>query len=351
MKFFYTIISLILISSSLYSQVGGNQTYKFLNFPISSRIAALGGNNVSHYDADLSMITHNPSFLSSSMSDKLFINYVNYVSDINFANLAYAKNFNKIGCLAFNLQYQNYGKYYHTNELGEILKNFSANEYALSVSHVRKLFDNINIGANFKTIFSDFYLYKSFGLALDLGFNYIDTAKLFSAGLVFKNAGFQIKPYHPEHREALAFDIQLGITKKFTHAPICLSFTMYNLCEWNLKYSSPFNNNTEVSDTSMKKITKFFNKVGNVGDEIMRHCILSLEIIPHKNFYISLGYNFRRRSELAIINKSKLVGTSIGFGLKLSKFNINYSLASYHLSGTSHHIGLGINIAEFYKKN
>lgn len=344
------------INTLTWAQSGGNNTYEFLNLPAGSRIAAMGGNNVSHYDDDLNFVLNNPGLLRPVLSDKVVLNYVNYLSDINFGYISYAKDIDNIGMFAAGIQYVNYGKFIHSDETGEIFGNFVPSEYSFNLAYSLPISEKFVAGTNLKFIYSDFYSYFSAGMAFDVGFSYIDTANLFSAGMVIKNIGLQIKPYTPGFRESLPYDVQLGVTKKLAHAPLRFSITAQDLLRWSLDYTSVFNNSYElnavVADTTFRqKFAKAMNKVGQVGDEFVRHILISAEIVPHPNFYIALGYNYRRRTELSLQTAPKLVGMSIGFGLKLAKFNINYSLASYHVAGASHHFSVGLNLGSFYKKS
>ena len=56
MKRLVLIVVSLIICLSVFSQNGGDKTYKFLNIPTSARISALGGFNVSHIDGDLSFV-------------------------------------------------------------------------------------------------------------------------------------------------------------------------------------------------------------------------------------------------------------------------------------------------------
>lgn len=356
MKHKLLIIFFSFIFTGLFAQTGGNSTYEFLNLPAGARVAGMGGNCVSHYDNDLNFVLNNPALLRPEMNNKIALNYINYISDINFGYVSYAKNYRNIGMFAAGIQYINYGTFLNADETGVIYGDFVPAEYSFNVAYSRPINAKINFGANLKTIYSSFYGYYSSGAAIDAGLAYIDTAKLFSAGLVVKNLGIQFKPYTPGFREPLPFDVQIGLTKKLAHAPFRFSITAQDLLNWSLNYNSVFDNTYEINSvvavdsTFRQKLATTMNTVGKVSDEIVRHVILGIEIVPHENFYISLGYNYRRRSELALQTAPKMVGFSFGFGLKLSKFNISYGLASYHLAGASNHISLGINLDAFYKK-
>ena len=347
MKRLVLIIVSLIICLSVFSQNGGEKTYKFLNIPTSARISALGGFNVSHIDGDLSFVNANPAMLTADMNNQFVLSYTNYVSDINLGYAIYARNFEKAGIFSAGIQYLNYGKFYNTNEFGEVLGKFNAADYAINISYAYPL-KKFNFGGTLKTIVSDYWEATSFGMAVDLGATYKDTASLFSAGLVFKNLGFQIKKYTKGVRESLPIDMQLGITKKFKHAPFSLSLTAIDLFNWSLRYESTLRNNYQNTEETKEN---FLNKLGHAGDELMRHLVLSADINIKNVFYISLGFNYRRRSELALINKGKIVGFSAGMGICLKKFSIEYSYSSYHLSGSVNYVSLKINLDNIMRKN
>jgi len=92
------------------------------------------------------------------------------------------------------------------------------------------------------------------------------------------------------------------------------------------------------------------NKIEKFGDNLMRHAIFGVEILPTENFYINLGYNYLRRQEMKIPLRVAMVGFSWGFGFKVSKFHFSYGRASYHIAGGSNHFSLSTNFSEFYKR-
>lgn len=351
MRSFCVFFIILFVPSLVFSQTGGEKTYQFLSIPYGSRIAALGGNNVSNYHLDLNFVAQNPALLRASMSDKLILNYVNYISDINMGNFAFAKKIEKVGIFVLGLQFNNYGIFKNTDYTGLELGNFSASDYVFSGSYsvALKKYDKLRFGASLKMLLSDYWLYSSFGLAIDAGVSYIDTAKNFSAGLVIKNLGLQMKRYTKGNSETLPIDIQIGFTQKFEHAPIRISVTAQDLLNWKLYYKSTLNtDNTVLGETETKKT--FFNKLGDGANELIRHFVFGVEFIPHKVFHIDIGFNIRRRLEMAVPIKKKLAGFSAGIGLDLNKFNFSYAIGIYHISGLSHHIGLGLNLNTMYKK-
>ncbi|MCX6268278.1 MAG: hypothetical protein NTW16_13110, partial [Bacteroidetes bacterium] len=65
---------------------------------------------------------------------------------------------------------------------------------------------------------------------------------------------------------------------------------------------------------------------------------------------IRIGYNYQRRQELKLYNKSGLTGFSLGAGLRVKMFNLSYTRASYTAGIALNYFTLGINLQEFIKK-
>lgn len=340
---------LLVFSFFLRAQVGGNSTYAFLKLTNSARIAALGGQNISINDEDLNFVFHNPALLSSAMSKHLVLNYVNYFAGINYGYVAFAKEYGNVGTFAAGLHYINYGKFIKADETGQITGEFKAFEMALNLFWARPLFDSLlTIGANLKPIYSQLESYKSFGLAFDAGVNYSSKDKLFSASLVVKNVGTQLKPYYKGHYEPIPFDLQIGLTKKLEHAPFRFSALLHHLHKWDLTYDKNSNlaYTSETGDEVNNEKYEF-----NIFDNVLRHSIFSFEFIPSKNFVVMAGYNHQRRKEMVVATRPALVGFSWGIYLKISKLRLSYGQAIYHLAGASNHFSLNLNFGDFYKRN
>ncbi len=340
---------LLLASSQLYAQVGGNSTYTFLKLTNSARIAALGGQNISINDNDLNFVYHNPAMLNAGMTKHLVLNYVNYFAGINYGYTAYAKDYAKTGTFAAGLHYINYGKFIEADETGQITGEFKAFELALNVFWARPVFDSlITIGVNLKPVYSQLESYKSFGLAFDAGMNYVSRDNLFSASFVFKNVGTQLKPYYAGNYEPLPFDMQIGLTQKLEHAPFRFSMLLHHLYKWDLTYDK--NSNLAYSSETESEFNEEKYEF-NIFDNFLRHSIFSLEFIPSKNFIVMAGYNHQRRKEMMVPTRPFLVGFSWGIYIKISKLRLSYGQAIYHLAGASNHFSLNLNLGDFYKKS
>jgi len=338
-KLIFTIQFIILVHF-VFGQLGGSQTYSFLDLPNSAKISALGGYNVSLKDA--SIIFNNPAIMDSSTANMLNFSYVNYFAGINWGYSSYTFNSSKFGNFAVGLQYINYGKFIAADELGNINGEFSAADYTFSALWSIQVDSFWSVGIALKPLLSTYEIYTSYGIASDLGLNYFSRNKNFSAGLVFRNIGTQIKPYTPENYEDLPFDIQLGFSQKLAHAPFRFSVLAHHLNKPNLSYTTPKEEN-HLLDNQEKN-----NKIGNIADLGLRHMIVGVELIPSKNVYIALGFNYQRRQELKLEHIAGLSGFSAGLGLDLKKFSFNYGIAKYHLAGSSQNFTISLKINQLF---
>jgi len=327
-----------LVSPS-FSQTGGDNIYEFLNLTHSGLVSSLGGTNVSLQGNDLNLAYHNPALLNSGMNKSLALNYVNYFAGINYGLAMYSRSFPSAGNFAAGLTYLNYGTFTETDASGIITGNFSAAEYALSLIYSREIDSVFSIGLNFKPVLSQLEKYSSVGFAFDIGGSWHNSGNLFSAGIVLKNIGYQLTTYAGEGHQKLPFEIQAGLSQRLAHAPFRFSLTLRHLEKFDLTYQY----NETIPSENNKASSGFL-------ENSMRHVILGVELIPHKNFYISAGYNYQRRRELEIESKTSSVGFSWGFGINTSFLNIEFGRAAYHLAGSSNNVSLIIRPDLIYKR-
>jgi hypothetical protein len=334
------IIFLTILTTGSFSQTGGDNVYEFLNLTHSGLIASLGGTNVSLTDKNLNLAYHNPALLGSGMDKSLALNYVNYLAGINYGLALYSVSVPGTGNFAGGITYLNYGSFTAADPSGNITGSFSASEYAFSIIYSREIDSMFTGGINFKPVISHLENYTSLGFAFDIGASWHNAGNLLSAGLVLRNIGYEVTTYAAESRGRLPFEIQAGGSIRLAHAPFRFSLTLRHLEKFDLTYrytGSSQGGNTNQSGSGFL-------------ENMLRHIIVGTEIIPHKNFYLSLGYNYQRRRELQTEAKVSGVGFSWGFGFNSSLVSLEFGRASYHLAGSSNHISLIIRPDLLYKR-
>lgn len=328
---------------SLFSQAGVG-VYRFLDLPVSSRIGALGGNNISLRDNDLNFAFTNPSLLTPETDGVIGLNYSNYLADIQFGTAIFGRNFGDKNYAAIGIQYVDLGDFDGRDEVNNPTGTFYAKDMALHLIYARPLNKYFTVGGTFKPIVSAYERYTSIGAALDVGVNYRDSTGLFSAGLVLKNIGFQFKSYRTDedgqHREPLPFDIQLGGSLKFKHAPLRISMTLNSLNHWDLRYQSENQPETTIDNTSSDKGVSFI-------DMAFRHTVLGVEFIPSNNFYLAASYNHRRSREMSIEGFRSTAGFSFGGGIKLYKFHVGFGVVQYQRGVYTSQFSISTSLKEF----
>ena len=344
-KRFFLLLLSVTASFIAFSQAGTG-VYQFLDLPVSSRLAALGSINVSLLDNDINFAFQNPALLTSETNNVIGLNMANYLADIKFGSAVYGRNFGNKNYFAVGIQYIDYGKFKYTNETNNQTGDtyFTAKDMALNIMYARPVTKRITVGATLKPVYSVYETYTSYGLAMDAGVSYNDSANFFSAGLVLKNMGTQIKGYYSEegvqHLEPLPFDIQLGISKKFLHAPLRLSLTFDNLQHWDLSYQSTNQPTDNITGTAPN------NTIGFV-DMAFRHIILAAEFIPSKNFYLTVAYNDRRQQEMTMSGFKSGAGFSYGGGIRLYKFQVGFGMTQFQVGNYSYQFSISTSLNEF----
>lgn len=341
----YVGLILLILSGVCQAQVGGRATYQFLNTVTSPKIAALGGYALAIDEADLEMSYFNPALLNEGHEKNLTLNYTDYFADINYGYVGYAHRVKKLGVVAGGIKYIHYGTFIHADEGGNIVGEFSVSEIAAIATWSNKYRDAFKYGVNFKMVYSNYFLYNSFGALLDFGGTYKKPGSNFMAALVVKNLGTQITTYSKGNYEPMPFEIQLGISQKLNHAPLRFSINIHNLQQPNIWFDSP---NSVVT-------TNLFTEDSTgtpVGEAILRHFTFGMEVLLSKNFQLRTSYNHQRRQELLLRDGSKsgLNGFSFGFGLKIKKFSLDFARSIYSLAGATNHIGISTNFGELLTK-
>src|SRR3990167_6304341 len=94
-----------LLTFSSYSQVGGDDVYDFLNLTPSARISLHGSSMLSLKENDPSLGLVAPSLLGKHNNQQLSLNYINYVSDINYGFAQYVHHVDSIATFSAAMQF------------------------------------------------------------------------------------------------------------------------------------------------------------------------------------------------------------------------------------------------------
>jgi hypothetical protein len=279
------------------------------------------------------------------MNNHLSLSYVNYYAGIKFGYVSYGRKLDKKRNIAFGIQYINYGTFTAADANGTITGTFKAADYAFNLAVSQPIDSFINVGVDVRPIFSSYENYQSFGLSTDFGITYHNPAKLYTLAFVVRNLGTQIKTY--DTYETLPFEIQAGFTQKLRYAPFSFSITAQHLEIPDMTSPKLVDNNQNLTP-DVQPVTK--HVIDKIGDNIMRHLIIGVEFTPMKSFFLRGGYNYQRRQEMKLDGHPATVGFSWGFGLSISRFQISFARATYHVAGSTTHIAVATDLSSFYRK-
>ena len=357
------ILVCLLCASSAWGQyVGsGSSVFTFLDLPVSSRLNALGGSNVSIRDGDVSMAMCNPALLGDMTDKVLQLNYSYYMPGTMFGSVLYGHNFgrskiekgyadmpDKPNYFAVGIHYLDYGRMKYADNEGNLTGGtFTAKDILIDVMYARQLGQQFSVGVTLKPIYSIYESYHSFALGADVGAHFQTKDSTFQMGLVLANIGWQLKGFYsheggPNH-EMLPLNLQLGLNYRFAHAPIRLSMTIHNLQRWNLGY--------EFTNPGYNSMTGELES-GEVKwyDMLFRHTIFAIDIVPKsERFYLTLSYNHRRRAEMHLTDQRSMAGFAVGAGVRIYKFRLGFAMSQMTRNNFSYQVGLSLDINSMLK--
>lgn len=305
-KAFLVITAMLLHFVAVWAQNDSQTGYNFLRLPVSAHAAALGGDNISVIDDDEALIFSNPALLSSVSDKSLNLNYMSYMEGAKTASASFNRTVKDRASWAVSAQYLDYGRMKETDETGLQTGDFSAKDISLSGYFAYLLTDRLSGGIATKLIASYIADYNSVAVGVDLGLNYYDPDTEWSLSVTLKDLGGELKAYN-ENYNRMPFDIQAGVSKRFANTPLRVHVTIVDINHPHYK--------------------------------LVNHLVAGADALLSDNFWIGIGYNFRRANEMKITdsdNKSSShgAGLSLGAGLTLNRFKAAVSWGKYHVSSS-----------------
>jgi len=329
------------------AQIGGKNAYEFLNLPSSARITALGGALPSVQDEDITLALSNPASLNEKMHNRISFSHNFHFADVQNGYVAYGRKMEKWKLNThFAVQYISYGDFNYADLLGNVGESFSAKETAFILGASKKVAERITVGANIKGVFSNLESYSSTGLLMDLGANYVKDSSGFILSFVIKNIGTELTTYNGV-RYGTPLDVQIGLSKRLKYLPFRISIIAHHLNKGNYRYDDPSLN--QQTDIFGEKIEE--NKFANAVDNIFRHVIINGEFLlgRNENLRLRVGYNHLRRKELSLNTFRSLAGYSLGLGIKINAFKLDYGIGYHHVAGATNHISISTDLGKFFK--
>ncbi len=329
------------VSAAVLTAIGqeSNAAYNFLNITSSSKIYGLGGVNVSLVDDDITVVDQNPALMGAEMSGMIALNYMHYLGGSNFAGVRYGHSAGERGAWSAAIQYFGYGSMKEAGPDGIVTGTFSPKDVCFGGVYSHDITGRLRGGIALKGIYSGYADYSAFALATDLGINYYDPDRDLSLSVVVANLGGQVKRFH-ESYDRLPVDIRLGWSQTFGGFPVRFSITAWNLTKWKL----PYVETGDGTSTDTPEVKDSF------GSNLFRHLVFGLDLVSSPNYYISLGYNYKTRTDMATYSRSFLSGLSLGAGLNVKSLKLALAFAQPHKGGTTLMFNISYNLSDLLNR-
>lgn len=324
----FIILIAFLIPFSGWSQIGGQAGYQSLNLSSNPRAAALGGTTISLADGDLSQFFENPATLDSVSSGNLFFHFNPYFADVFVYSGAYTFNMGNAGTFATGINYINYGSFNLTDEAGNQLGEFRAQDYTIAIGKAHQI-GPFTLGANLKLAHSSLESYGSTAILVDVG-GIFRISKNWTAGMVFENIGGRISEYSEFSTPEIPFDVKLGTSFKPEYMPLRFTITTNSLVQENPT------DDEKPAGRSSKAIDKVWKRM-NIG----------AELLLSKNVQFLIGYNHKRKQDLRLDDTGGGAGLSYGLMVQVKRIEFRFSRATYHAAGGSSFISLRTDLNDF----
>ncbi len=346
----------------------GSATFAFLDLPVSSRQNALGGENISIRDGELSSAFANPALLGSLTHNILQLGYAYYGTN-HFGSVMYGFAFGNQGAqmsrgdikapdasalprngafsggadnfIAVGVHYLDYGSMpYALSDGTRTGVSFGARDILLEAAYARQLGPMFTIGVALKPIMSFYESYSSFALGADIGGHFQMKDSTLQIGIALKNIGWQLKGFYSDESgqklEMLPINLELGINYRVKHAPLRFSLTIHNLQRWDLSYS-------RLNETEEVKPVGWF-------DMMMRHTIWAIDIVPKsEKFYFTLSYNHRRRQEFYLQDQRSLAGFAAGVGVRIKMVRLGFAMSQMSKQNFTYQASFALDVNSLMK--
>ncbi|MEY5045737.1 MAG: type secretion system protein PorQ, partial [Bacteroidota bacterium] len=256
LKAFLGVILVLFTIAGQSQSLGGNSVYNFLKLPMGGQLAALGGKNVSLWSSDLGLVAENPALLKNQHHAFLSSTF-NYIApSVTALQGLGAFHHEKINTsFSIGLVHLLYGEEMQTDASGNILGSFRAFDQIVSASFAKAYGKRWRYGATLKYIYSSYGIYKSAGLAADVGLSYFDENRKLQIGFAARNMGVQLKTYGGVS-EDLPLDLVIGVSKQLEKAPLRFSVTVQRLHQFDLLYDDSLYNNESFGTTESAGFVK-----------------------------------------------------------------------------------------------
>jgi len=299
------------------------------------------------HDGDLQTAVFNPSSISPEMNNQITMSYVgDFNVGTHFGTVQYSHTFDKVGSFAASVQYYNYGNFQYAEADGYTDgSTFNGSDYAITLGWGRELTDKWSIGANLKYAGVQYETGRAGAIGVDVAATYWSYSN-WALTLAARNAGRQIfaQELNVENKW-LPFSLDFIASKKLNHLPLTIILGYKDIQHWNKIYDDPLDLSGYYDPITGQyngpsKAAKFFTNLGC-------HLIIGGELNIGKNFFVRAAYNYETYHNMRVPKKRSLVGFSVGVGVRIKGFEIDYARSRDNIVGSPNFLTLRIDLSKF----
>ena len=345
-KYIIWALVLSIIALQANAQVS-NGLYRALTDANSARVVALGGLPLPMHDGDLQTVVFNPSSISPEMNNQFALSYVgDFNVGTHYGTVQYSHTFDKVGSFAASVQYYNYGNFQYAEADGSTDgSTFNVSDYAITLGWGRELTDKWSIGANLKYAGVQYETGRAGALGVDVACTYWSYSN-WALTLAARNVGRQLFSVDMNvENKWLPFSLDFMASKKLDHLPLTIIMGYKDIQHWNKIYDDPLDLaghydpiTGEYKEPS--KAAKFFTNLGC-------HLVVGGELAIGKNFFLRAAYNYETFHNMRVPEKRSLVGFSVGCGVRIKGFEIDYARSRDNIVGSPNFLTLRIDLSKF----
>lgn len=289
----------------------GTSSFPFLKINIGARPVAMGG-AFTGLANDATALYYNPAGLATLHRSNFIAGYHNYFTDLQSGFVGYLSELAPGSVGGAFVSYLNYGDFTETDQVGNVLGEFSGGDLLFGISYGRRYNDRFSFGATAKLMYEKLQDYSASGVALDLGGRYstkeVDPRDFrfensFSAGLMIQNLGTELSSLG-EESFSLPLTLRAGGSARLKGLPMIFVGDII----------LPRDNDIDVA--------------------------FGAEYFELKPLYLRVGWNSFGSNYKSADSNDKWAGLSMGAGFDYKTYHIAYAVTLAADLGESHRITL-----------
>ena len=278
----------------------GTRGLAFLKIGVGAEAIGMGESHVA-FAHNLFASYWNPAGLSLMQRAQLGFMHNSWFEGINHEFIGYVHPLGTLGVVATSFSYLSFGELERRDASGELKGNFRPYDLALVFSYGRKFTSDLAMGVNMKFLREQIDDKKAQAIAFDFGGRYDVPNSQLTLGVNLQHFGTKVK--FVEESFDLPLNLKFGVAYRLLDNSIAVAADL----------NHPWDNDV------------------NIG--------LGIEYTPITLFHLRSGYRYSLGgNELGVVS-----GLTVGLGLSIESYQIDYAFVSFGQLGLTHRVSVLAN--------